>query len=443
MLAIIESLNSEFWTPATFFLSFLALIISLIVYLIQQQLRNAQLFHNCAKSLFSNNPIEQSTAAILLRGFLKWKWWKFLYKPNYSRDAKNLMVVLLRDSIPINLQKTIADGFSYASNMKGQDMQYVNMVDALIKPKSRIKYELTGRSIYKNSRISMRKADFYHAVLQECSINNVDAKEAVFLSAILCGSSFKNCIFSKANFENSNIRKVRFDRECVLDGASFKGAVGIDTATIKVSGDEKPHPLIEFLDENGIFHSKGVDQGKRYVPDNKKLNVFVSKLGSMDSVQRRRYDSAIQTLKKLGDVDIKKIERDQYPIVSQLTDISTHLENCDGCVIFAFEYLEIETGYIHKDVIGGDCKKISNSTYPSPWLHIEAALANGKQMPCLIIYSENLCRDGMFDEVIVQPDKNLFSMPYTDSLTAEDTRTLLKWFGLVREYHYNKTIRVK
>lgn len=435
MLAIIQSNNTEFWSTATFFLSLLALIISMIIYLIQQQSRNAQLYHNCAKSLFSNNPIEQSTAAILLRSFLNWKVWMFPYKPNYSRNAKNLMVVLLRDSIPIKLQKTIADGFSYASNMDGQDFQYVNMVDALIKPKSRIYYELKGLEKYKNNRISMRKADFYHAVVQECSINNVDATGAIFLSSILCGTSFKNCILRKTNFENSNIRKVRFDQDCSLEGASFKGAVGIDTATIKIHGDNQAHPLINFLDENGVFCPNGVPEYQRYSPKNTKLTVFVSKLGSMDSKQRRRYDSAIQTLKKLDDIEIKKIERENYPIVSQLTDVKTHLDYCDGCVIFAFEYLEVESGYIHKDVVGEDCKELNKVSFPSPWLHIEAALANGLQMPCLIIYSENICRDGMFDDAIIKPDKNLFSMPYSDTLTSDNRRTLLSWFSLVRENH--------
>ena len=394
------------------------------------------MYHNCAKSLFSNNPIEQSTAAILLRSFLKWKVWMLPYKPNYTRNAKNLMVVLLRDSIPSKLQKTIADGFSFANNMDGQDFQYVNMVDALIKPMSRVQYELKGLDKYKNKRLSMRKADFYHAVLQECSINSVDATGVIFFSAILCGSSFKNCILKKANFENSNIRKVKFDHDCVLEGASFKGAVGIDTATVKISGDDNSHPLVEFLDENGMFHSEGVPEDQRYSHRNTKLTVFISKLGTMDSKQRGQYDSAIQTLQKLDDVEFKKIEREHYPIVSQLTDVRTHLEYCDGCVIFAFDYLEVESGYIHKDVIGEDSKEIKSASFPSPWLHIEAALANGQQMPCLIIYSENIFRDGMFDDTITQPDKNLFSLPYSDVLTSENRRTLLRWFSLVREYHF-------
>lgn len=433
---------SKLLEPA-FLIAFLAsLVVPCIVYAVQQQSRSSQFFHECARSLFSENPIEQSTAAILLRGFLRRPWWNVLFRPNYTKEAKNLMVVLLRNSIPVNLQKIIADGFSYVDYLDGQDMQYINMVNALIKPKYRVKYEQSGKEYYKCKRISMQKADFFHAVLQECSINNVNAKGAVFFCSILCGTSFRNCILEDANFENANVRKVKFDADCLLERASFKGAVGIESALVKIAGDSEPHSLIEFIDKAGIFHSKGVPTDKRYIMnDDEKLKVFVSKLGSMDSQQQMQYDFVIATLMKLEKVEIHKIDREQYLTVSQLTDVETHLEKCDGCVIFAFEYLNVVSGFIHKNVQGKDRKIIDNQTYPSPWLHIEAAMANGKQMPCLIIYDNSLCRDGMFDDIIIRSDKNMFSIPYSDNFSLKDKNMLQSWIGVVREYHYNKNFR--
>lgn len=73
--------------------------------------------------------------------------------------------------------------------------------------------------------------------------------------------------------------------------------------------------------------------------------------------------------------------------------------------------------------------------FSSPWLHIEVALANGMQMPCLIIYEKNICRDGMFDDTIIQSDKNMFSLPYSDNITLEDKNMLCHWFSLVRGCH--------
>lgn len=434
--------SNDLVSVATLVVGTLVIVVPVAVYLVQQQSRYAHFFHECAKSLFSENPIEQSTAAILLRGFLKRPWFKFLYKPDYTTEAKNLMVELLRKPISIGLQKTIADGFSYAGNLKGQEMQNVNMVNALIKPESRIKYELTEsklwKSIHKRRRLSMRKADFFHAVIQECSINNVDAKGAVFYCAILNRSSFKNCILEKASFVNSNVTNVRFDEECKLEGACFDEAVGVESATIKIAGDKSPHSILEYLDENGVFHSKRVLEEKRYKPKKKTITLFVSKLGTLDSTQRKQFDSSIAALKKLGDVDIQKIERDQYSNVSQLTDVSTRLQKCDGCVIFAFGYLNVVNGLIHEHVEGEDREKINNKLYSSPWLHIEAALANGRQMPCLIIYDKNLCRDGMFEDNIINPDKNMYAFPYSDTISDKDKIKMRKWFSLVQEYHHYK-----
>lgn len=439
MLAIIGSQSTDtFWTPLSVAISIMVtVIIPLVVYLIQQISRKVQLFNNCAKSLQADNPIEQLAAAILLRSFLEWRWWEFLYKPNYTKEAKNLMVALLRDPfIPTNLQKTIADGFSYASDMDGQDFQNVNMLDALIKPESRIKFEIEKKESFLKDRISMRNADFYHAVLQECNFNSINATCAKFYSAILCEASFKNCDLTNADFRYSNIRNAQFDERCKLEQACFKGSVGIESATVKIPNDNRAHPLIEFLDKNGVFQPGGVDPNERYSHENKVLNIFVSKLGTMDPEQRKRYNSTIDTLQKLQAFEINKIDRKDYLKVSQLTDVMTHLECCDGCIIFAFEYLLIESGHIHKNVVGNDHKEITQATaYPSPWLHIEAALANGKQMPCLVIYSDNIYRDGMFDEAIVNPDKNFVAMPYSDQLTNNDLNTLNRWFGLVREYH--------
>ena len=79
--------------------------------------------------------------------------------------------------------------------------------------------------------------------------------------------------------------------------------------------------------------------------------------------------------------------------------------------------------------------------YSSPWLHIEAALASGRQMPCLILYDKNLCRDGMFEDTIINSDKNMCAFSYSDSMSTQDKLKMRKWFGLVQEYHFNKTIR--
>jgi uncharacterized protein YjbI with pentapeptide repeats len=80
-------------------------------------------------------------------------------------------------------------------------------------------------------------------------------------------TSFKNCILKNANFINSNVKEVKFDEDCKLEGACFDEAVGLDSATIRIAGEEKS--LLNFLDEKAFFvqkrsqKKKGISQGKR------------------------------------------------------------------------------------------------------------------------------------------------------------------------------------
>ena len=423
----------------TLSVSVLTILISLVVYIIQQQIQNANLFNRCAISLHSTNSMEQNTAAILLRSFLKHKRWNILGR-NYKKETKNLMVVLLRNSIPTTLQKTLADGFSFADDLSGQDMQKINMLGALIKPQSRIDYEITKKKMFKNKRLSLKKADFYYAVLQECSINNVDATGAIFYCAIMSSTNFKNCILKDANFICSNIRFVVFDEDCDLEGAMFDGAIGIDQAIVKmkeiVNGRLKieGYALSVFLDENGVFH-RDRTLGNKYNPHNNDIKVFVSKLGAMDSRQTLNYETIKTIIDGFYNFNLCSIERHEYRPVSQLIDIETKLDTCDGCVIFAFEYLLVENGVIHQNVVGNDHQVLRKMAFASPWLHIETALANGKHKPCLIIYDQNLQRNGMFDELVSRSDKNLICLPFTNDIN-KDSPELMEWVQRVHEYHH-------
>lgn len=421
-------------------------LIPYAVFVVQQMSRKSQEFRAYSRSLYSDNPIEQASAAILLRSFLRKQKVGFLVPFDCTREAKNLLTSLLKTSIPTTLQKNLADGFSYASEMDGQDMQYINMIGALIKPQSRIKYEMEKdekkKEKFKKDRLSMRRADFFHAVVQECSINNVDAEGAIFLYSILCGTSFKNCILTDACFEEANVSRVSFDQDCELEGASFKNAVGINEVKIRrktINGEVEEKKLIDYLDGNGMFH-KEVDSHYE-ITDSGNLRVFVSKLGIMSPQQKYRYDNIVINLSQKGYL-LETIDRRDYLNTSQLTDVNTHLEKCDGIVIFAFEYLRVEQGSIHKDVESKDNQTIEKEAkvFASPWLHIEAALANGMQMPCFIIYDKDLCQDGMFDKAVVDPDKNLFVMSCSDD--ASMVEKLERWENMMVEYHHNRLSRL-
>ena len=431
MLFDIDSTGSNWIMIVTLDVTLISLIVGYIAYVFRKRSKIESAYRDCAKSLYSSNSIEQTSAAILLRDFIT--------KRQYSAQTKNLIVALLRLPISVSLQKTLADGFSYAKSLKGQDLQWVNMCGALIKPNSRIKYELHKTARHKMSRISMKQADCYHAIMQECNINNVKAEKTVFFCANLMGTSFRNCLFNGADFRCANLKDTIFDEDCELEKAVFDGAVGLKEAIVKVKEEDKngktvikKYPLIEFLDEDAIFRSER--KGIRYVNKNGGTRIFVSKLGAMDAFQKIHYNNVLKVIENVfEDIELDYIDREHYPVVSQLPDVMSHMAKCDGCVIFAFEYLQIEKGCIHSGIVGNDRKQMDNIVLASPWLHIEAALANQIKMPCLIIYDHDVFRDGMFDEKIVNPDLNLFAMEYSDSIQSSDI-ILDKWRSRVQEY---------
>jgi hypothetical protein len=46
----------------------------------------------------------------------------------------------------------------------------------------------------------------------------------------------------------------------------------------------------------------------------------------------------------------------------------------------------------------------------------------------------------MFEDNIIDSDKNMCAFPYSDTMSAEDKIKMRQWFGLVQEYHYFKTV---
>ena len=213
-------------------------------------------------------------------------------------------------------------------------------------------------------------------------------------------------------------------------GMNDMGGTGLE-----VDGKQivKKHCVREFLDENGVFHHDRA-LGNRYQPQCDDISIFVSKLGAMDSQQTLHFEAIKSIIDGYDNFTLCSIERHQYRPVSQLIDIETKIDKCDGCIIFAFDYLKVDTGVIHQNVVGSDHKVINNMSFASPWLHIETALANGKQKPCLIIYDQDLQRNGMFDELVSRSDRNLLCIPFSDAINKENPE-LIKWVQRVHEYH--------
>lgn len=434
-------------TVASTLISFFA---AAVVFIYQHRKHDADMFSDCTKSLHSDNEVSRITAAILLRSYLR--------KPGFRKSALKVYVALLRVLPKGNVQKTLADGLGYIDKAIGHDFQKINMHDVLIKPKSYIKYEITENEKYKRFKIMMQRADFYRSNITECSIHSVNFDKAVFFDAKLYKTTFRNCTFQKADFRSADMNGVKFVG-CDLEGAEFKDARRLETSSVTISErvmrnvvydehgnvkvvddkdidpsinyqkklfvEEVKKPLLDFLDEKGRFSSK--QSIGSYKEDTFRRFVFVSRLGIMDSRQQIQYERLLQYLADTYHLDFITLDRKEYMNYGQLNTIKDQMELCAGAIVFAFSYLDVESGAIHKNLSSEDMVDKKESSYTSPWIQIEAAFASSLKLPTLVVMGEGVECDGLFDDKIIVNDPLLFKFCYKGGLTEDNYNVIADW----------------
>ncbi len=425
------SLSLDTFKDSIPFITFVSgIIVSLYylcIYRTQEQTKRAENFTNCSKNLFDENETAQITAAILLRGFLKYK--------RYRPDTINLIVALLRTLQTGNLQKTLADGISYIDSADGQDFQNVNMKNASIKPKARIMYEITSDHRYLRKGISMRCADFYNANLSCSSINNIHAQEAIFQNCMVKNTAFHHCCLRNAVFNQADLENVIFDN-CDLVGATFMNAKYLDTVRLRGPMCDKSDKLLDYLNDKGVFNLSNIEHtsGKYIykVPDRR---IFISKLGLMSPAQISYFNDIKDYLIRAYNVTPVYIDRDKYKHDGQLNEINNKLSKCSGLIVLAFSYMDVTEGILHKNS-GDDI--IANRCYPSPWLHIETALAYNMGLPCLIISEKGTTLNGIFENSIVNCNENMFHIEY-GALISDHKATFDQWIALTDNISIKKS----
>lgn len=405
----------------------ITIIGAIAIFFYQRNKIRDERFKQYAQNLHrEDNPTAQITSAILLRSYLRSKFgW---LKNSYKRDTINLIVAILRHIPNGNLQKTLADSISYMSDADGQDFQHTNLHAASIKPESRINYEISGDAKFLESKISMRCADFYRSDITQCCIFNIDAEKAVFFDSLLCQTSFYNCILKDANFRNADVNKLKFT-DCVLDGADFSGARCIDSAKVIIG--KQTYKLINCLNKDGVYD--GYQEEIRFIENGDKKHIFISKLGTMNTKQLDYYTHIIGLIKKRYGYIFEEINPEEYWDSNQITMIKDRMSNCAGMLVFAFSYMTIKDGQI-----GNKSLSIQNEHFPSPWLHIEATMANAIfNFPTMIFTEENISCNGIFDDKVTQNDDLMFKINFKGTLSDEDEQTLSHWSRAVDRYKSN------
>ena len=397
------------------------------IFIFQYIKNNNDRYKQYASDLYrEDNQTAQITSAILLRSYLTPKWMGL--NRAYVKSTLNLIAAILRHSINGNLQKTLADSISYVSKADGQDFQHANMCKCSIKPKSIIEYEITGNEKLLHKRISLRCADFYKANISQSGIYSIDAECAVFYECLLYSTTFHNCILKNADFRCADVHNLKF-KSCDLMGANFAGARRLDTVKVyESSKDANGECLLKYLNEDGVF--VGPQSQQRYLTSNSPKKIFISKLGSMNTKQKLYYTNLIEYLKKKYKYQFDYIDPEDYRDSGQIEMIINRMSECSGVLIFAFSYIHINQGNMV-----GFVNTINNEEHISPWLQIEAALANALfKLPCMIVAEKGVCCNGIFDDNVIKNEDLMCKIDYTGVLSGGEEEELLNWSRLVDQH---------
>ena len=396
----------------------------IIVYYVQKSKEYSDLFLKCASQLNSQNESDQIAGAVLMRAFIK--------RRKYREKALLLISSFLQSLPNGNLQKILADSLSMCKSAKGHDFQSCNMYNALIKPSYYIRYELTKVSFFKRLRLNFKAADFFEANLVQFNAKSVNFKGAVFYRALLRDAIFTNCILKDANFQESDLSGTRF-KECNLEGADFRNARRISEASVFYEKERRYVPLINFLTEKGVFSSVPEMDKVRYIVEEAKKSIFVSRLGLMDSQQELYYNNILNYISDKFKVNFVSLDRTAYRKYGQLSMIHDNMSKCSGAIVFAFSHLSVAEGVICKNLKEPYKQEITDCSYSSSWLQIETAFAKSMNIPTLIVMEDGVRDDGIWDDFIVQYNTGLLKFTYEGTLEEQKQHKAIidSWYNSV------------
>jgi uncharacterized protein YjbI with pentapeptide repeats len=396
----------------------------IIVYYVQKSKEYSDLFLKCASQLNSQNESDRIAGAVLMRAFIK--------RRKYREKALLLISSFLQSLPNGNLQKILADSLSMCKSAKGHDFQSCNMYNALIKPSYYIRYELTKVSFFKRLRLNFKAADFFEANLVQFNAKSVNFKGSVFYRALLRDAIFTNCILKDANFQESDLSGARF-KECNLEGADFRNARRISEASVFYEKEGRYVPLINFLTEKGVFSSVPEMDKVRYIVEEAKKSIFVSRLGLMDSQQELYYNNILNYISDKFKVNFVSLDRTAYRKYGQLSMIHDNMSKCSGVIVFAFSHLSVTEGVICKNLKEPYKQEIKDCSYSSSWLQIETAFAKSMNIPTLIVMEDGVRDDGIWDDFIVQYNTDLLKFTYEGTLEEQKQHKAIidSWYNSV------------
>jgi len=318
-------------------------------------------FEELVSQLNSENTSAQLSASILLRRYFKDTSGDD--KKELRKEAIDVISSLLRILPTGVLQKTLADGLGFATDLSGCDLQKTNLQDVLLDNKKQ--------------EIQMNNTDLFLSDLSFANIEGIKGHGIIFYDAILFYARIKNCDFTNGNFRGADLNGIEF-KNCILKGADFTKA------------RNRPSFIEKNLDKNGLFILNGMINAKH---DTRDKTIFFSMPGLLnkeDEVITKNYK---EFLEKNG-YEVIYYKRDDYPRFGQLNRVKEAINHSSGMIAFGFKQIEISNGKYRPGT--NDETEWNGRWLSTPWNEIEVGIGLDVGMPILLVH-DPIISDGVFD----------------------------------------------
>ena len=315
---------------------------------------NQKSFELLVSHLTSNNTASQLSAAILLRKYFN-DTNKKDEQDGLRKETINVISSMLRVLPTCVLQKTLADGLGFATDLSKCDLQKTNLQDVLLDNKSH--------------EILMNGTDLYLADLSVANLEGIKGHGIILYNAILLCTHMRNC----ADLSGVVIK------DCILKGANFTDARNI------------PFFIEENLDENKRFKLNGKISARH---ETKGKSVFFSMPGVMskeDEIITKNYK---EFMEKNG-YDVIYYQRDEYPRFGQLNRVKEAINRSCGMIAFGFKQIEISDGKYRPGT--KEVENWKNKWLSTPWNDIEVGIGLSVGMPILLVH-DPFINEGVFDD---------------------------------------------
>lgn len=349
-------------------------------------------FDNLVSKLTSMNVDVQLSAAILLRRYFRETIEND--KKDLHQETINVISSLLRVKPTGVLQKTLADGLGFATDLSGCDLQKTNLQDVLLDNKKQ--------------EIFMNGTDLYLADLSFANIEGIVGHGIIFYEAILFYARIKNCDFTDGNFRGADLNGIVF-KNCVLRGADFTDAKNI------------PSFIKENLDNENKFTLNGMISAKH---DTRGKTIFFSMPGMLnkeDETITKNYKEFLENQK----YEVVYYQRDDYPRFGQLNRVKEAINRSSGMIAFGFKQIYINEGEYRPQT--KEKKSWKDKWLSTPWNEIEVGIGLAVGMPILLVHDSTI-NEGVFDEDL--SECFVARIPSTeDSRRLEYNKSFQEWFS--------------